>query len=159
VEADVTTFRGEGDADLVICQAVLEHVPNTQAALSAIASMLKPSGTATVFVPSRNAIFARLNMLLPQRLKLKLLGAIFPHMRRYQGFPAFYDRCTPRDFERLAENCGLKVVETRCYYSSAYFTFFFPLYAMWRLWTLVAARLWGPQAAETFTMVFKKAGN
>ena len=59
--ADITHFAGRGTADLIICQAVLEHVHDTAAALRALETILKPGGLALLFVPARNSWFARLN--------------------------------------------------------------------------------------------------
>ena len=100
--ADITQFRGGGEADLVICQALLEHVKDSRAAIGAIASILKPGGVALIFLPSRNAVFARINLILPDSLRRKVC-TVFPFTKRNQGFPAFYDRCTPGDFRRMAE--------------------------------------------------------
>ena len=97
--ADITDFRGTAQADIVICQALLEHVTSTERAFRTIGSLLKPGGLALIFAPSRNAVFARLNLLLPQRLKRAILFAVFPESRHAQGFVSYYDRCTPRDFE------------------------------------------------------------
>ena len=74
--ADVTRFVGRGSADLIICQAVLEHVPDTEAALKAFETILKPGGIALVFVPSRNSWFARLNLIFSEKLKRKLLSLL-----------------------------------------------------------------------------------
>jgi 2-polyprenyl-3-methyl-5-hydroxy-6-metoxy-1,4-benzoquinol methylase len=63
--ADICSFVGDNTADLVVCQAVLEHVSDAKAAIRGIASLLKPGAVALVFVPCRNALFARLNLLLP----------------------------------------------------------------------------------------------
>ncbi len=153
---DVTRYRGRGDADLVVCQALLEHVPDTEAALEAIASMLKPGGIALLFVPSRHAWYARLNLLLPQTWKQRLLFTVFPAARTQQGFPVWYDRCTPRDMRALARRVGLRVKALHVYYKSAYFSFCFPLHALWRAWILAFAALAGDQAAETFTLVLEK---
>jgi 2-polyprenyl-6-hydroxyphenyl methylase/3-demethylubiquinone-9 3-methyltransferase len=154
--ADITQFRGGGDADLVICQALLEHVRDSRAALRAIASVLKPGGTALIFLPSRNAVFARLNLLLPESLKRTILYTVFPFTRRDQGFPAYYDHCTPADFRRIAAECGLAVDCCRPYYRSAYFAFFFPLHFLWRLWLLVYRLFAREQAAETFSLALRK---
>lgn len=155
--ADITVYRGSGDADLVICQALLEHVRDTDGALAAIASILKPGGRALIFVPSRNAVYARLNLVLPQELKRRILFAIFPGMRRDHGFPAFYDRCTPAAFAEMSRRHGLVTDERRVYFHSEYFRFFFPLHALWRLWTVMFRAVAGEQAAETFTLVLRKA--
>jgi len=154
--ADITEFRGDSNADLVICQALLEHVKDSEAALRAIASILKPGGTALIFLPSRNAVFARINLLLPHALKRKILYTVFPFTERNQGFPAYYDRCTPGDFRRLASSSGLAVDLCKPYFRSSYFTFFFPLHFAWRMWLLTFRFLAGEQAAETFSLILRK---
>jgi SAM-dependent methyltransferase len=154
--ADVCTYRGRSDGDLIICQALLEHVPDVAQAFAAIASILKPGGRALIFVPSRNAAFARLNLVLPHSLKRLLLFAVYPDARRGQGFVSFYNRCTPADFDRLAADNGLRVEERHLYWSSQYFTFALPLHALWRGGQRLYEGLAGDQAAETFTMVLQK---
>jgi SAM-dependent methyltransferase len=154
--ADITQHRGQEDADLVVCQALLEHVRDSQAAITAIASILKPGGTALIFLPSRNAVFARINLLLPQQLKRKILHTVFPSTIRNQGFPAYYDHCTPTDFRRLAAQSGLAVDVCKVYFRSSYFTFFFPLHFAWRIWMLIFRLFKGEQAAETFSLALRK---
>ena len=154
--ADITQFRGQGQADLVVCQALLEHVRDTGAAMGAIASILKPGGTALIFLPSRNAVFARVNLLLPQQLKRKILHTVYPSTKRDQGFPAYYDHCTPADFRRLAANSGLAVDLCRVYFRSSYFMFFFPLHLVWRIWQIIFRLFAGEQGAETFSLALRK---
>ena len=154
--ADICSAAGEGDADLCICQALLEHVPDVQAALVSIASFLKPGGVALVFVPSRNAVFARLNLLLPERLKRFVLFTVYPHAQRDQGFRSYYNRCTPADFREMAREAGFEIVEQRLYFTSAYFTFFAPLHVAWRLWLLLFRQVARAQAAETFSIALRK---
>ncbi len=154
--ADISAYRGSGDGDLVICQALLEHVRDTGATLRAISSLLKPGGRALIFVPSRNAVYARLNLLLPEALKRKILFAVFPNMRRDHGFPAFYDRCTPAEFVGMAAQHSLVTEDCRLYFQSDYFRFCFPLHAAWRLWVLLFRLFAGRQAAETFTLILRK---
>ncbi len=154
--ADVTRYQGQGDADIVICQALLEHVPDTDAAMSAIAGMLKPGGVALLFVPCRNAMFARLNLVLPEVVKRHLLFGLYPSARGRQGFPAWYDRCTPREMRAIARDHGLHVVALKVYFSSRYFSFLFPLHVAWRSWVMAFERLVGEQAAESFSLVLRK---
>jgi SAM-dependent methyltransferase len=156
IEADICHYRGEGDGDLLLCQALLEHVSDVNQAFIAMSSILRQGGRALIFVPSRNAIFARLNMLLPQKAKLLLLHNIFPGTRRDQGFPCFYNRCTPRDFRLLAAQHGFEVEEIHPYYVSKYLSFFFPLYLFWRLWILLFEKINREQAAETFCMKLRR---
>ena len=55
ITADLCDFRGDESADLVICRCVLEHVPNTEMAFSALATVLRPGGMLVICVPCRNA--------------------------------------------------------------------------------------------------------
>jgi len=154
--ADITEFRGSNDADFVFCQALLEHVKDVESAFSSISSLLKSGGIALIFVPSRNAVFARLNIILPQKIKKYLLHTIFPDSKRNQGFPSYYDKCTPAGFEKLAKNHNLSIVEQRFYYISSYFSFFFPAHLVWRVWVLFFYFIAKDNAAETFSVVLKK---
>ncbi len=154
---DITRYRGRGEADLVICRTLLEHVRDVDAAFAAIASILKPGGTALVFAPSRNAVFARLNLLFPESLKRRLLRSITPEDEHTRGFPSFYDRCTPRDFRTLGDHHHLRVEEERFYFLSSYLFFLVPTYLLWRTWVLGYRLVAGNQAAETFSMALKKA--
>lgn len=153
---DITKYQGDNDTDIVICQALLEHVKDTEKAFSSISSILKPGGLAIIFVPSRNSIYARLNIILPQGIKKKLLHTIYPKTKLNQGFPAYYDKCTPLDFRKLAARSNFTIIEERFYYISSYFSFFFPAYLVWRLWVLLFVFLRKEQAAETFLMVLRK---
>lgn len=156
VTADIAAYAGEGDADLVICQTVLEHVRDTDRSVAALASILKPGGEALVFVPCRNALFARLNLLLPERVKQTVLFAIYPESRQSQGFPSHYQDCTPSALSRLARRHGLEEVERTTYWSSAYFHAFVPAYVLWRLWLIVAKSLGREDCCETFSFVLRK---
>jgi 2-polyprenyl-6-hydroxyphenyl methylase/3-demethylubiquinone-9 3-methyltransferase len=156
--ADISSFTGAGDADLVICQALLEHVADTESALRAIASILRPGGRALVFVPSRNAVYARLNMILPEGLKRAILFGIYPEMMRDHGFPAYYDRCTPAEFDEMARLHGLVREDRRLYFQSDYFRFCIPMHLLWRTWVVLFRAMAGATAAETFTLVLRKEG-
>lgn len=154
--ADITAFAGPGTADLVICQALLEHVSDVNAAFKSIVSILRPGGQAVIFVPSRNAVFARLNLVLPEKFKRWILFQVFPQARGGAGFRSYYDRCTPLEFRKIIKTNGLREIEFRSYYQSAYFSFFLPAYMAWRLWTLLFWIIKGDQAAETFSLAFVK---
>ncbi|MER9335528.1 class I SAM-dependent methyltransferase [Mesorhizobium sp. M0293] len=157
IEADLTSFEGRGDADVVICQATLEHVRDGEGALRGIASCVKPGGVVAIFSPSRNAVFARVNRVLPERLKRRLLFAVYPEKGMgHDGFPAFYDKCLPSDVEAIARRNGLELIERRLFWKSSYFYFFVPAFLAWRIWLGVSALFLGKDAAETYAYVFRR---
>jgi 2-polyprenyl-6-hydroxyphenyl methylase/3-demethylubiquinone-9 3-methyltransferase len=154
--ADLTDYRGRNDADLVICQATLEHVRDTERALAGLATIAKPGGRVAIFVPSRNAVFARLNLLLPESVKRFLLYNLFPYEQvSHQGHKAYYDRCVPRQFAALVQSAGFQIERQEYYFMSFYFGFLVPLHVLWRFWVLLFRAIRGDQAAETFVMVLR----
>jgi SAM-dependent methyltransferase len=156
IVADIGTYQGRHAADLVVCKSTLEHVRDTEAAFATMARLLKPGGTLLVFVPSRNALYARLNLMLPERLKQRLLSVFMPDQADHLGFPARYDHCTPRDFRRFADRQGLEIEELRPYYISSYFSVVFPIYLLWRAWIVAYRALAREHAAETFVLIARK---
>jgi ubiquinone/menaquinone biosynthesis C-methylase UbiE len=161
--ADITQYTDCARADIAICAALLEHVRDTGAALRAIATFLKPEGVALLFVPSSSAAYAQINRLAPQSLKRWLLKAIYGSSPEVQagltGFPAYYDRCTPRDICAMAQTAGLIVQRLQVYFASSYFQFLPPVYVAWRLWQIAFKTIVGDQAAETFSVVLKRSIN
>lgn len=156
IAADITKYDGNSDGDLAICLALLEHVKNVEAGLRGIASCLNIQGYVCMFVPSKNALYAQINLILPEKMKRLILFTLFPDTRELHGFPAYYDRCTPQDIKRIVKSMGFEVVEERHYYISTYFSFFFPLYVLWRIYLLAFHWIAKEQAAETFGLVLKK---
>ncbi|MEK6709066.1 MAG: methyltransferase domain-containing protein [Nitrospinota bacterium] len=154
--ADIAQFRGRGDGDFVICRTVLEHVTDVPAAFEGIVSMLKRGGLALIFVPSRNAVYARLNLMLPQSFKRRMLRFLFPELGERIGFPSYYQRCTIPDFVKMAGEAGLDLLEKRAYYLSEYFSFFAPAHLLWRAWIMLFYLLREERAAETFSLVLEK---
>jgi 2-polyprenyl-3-methyl-5-hydroxy-6-metoxy-1,4-benzoquinol methylase len=154
---DIAEYRGSGNADLVICQATLEHVHDNAKAMAAVASVVRPGGTVVIFAPSRHAAYARLNLLLPQKITRKLLDFVCPSNQGSHGFRAYYDRCSIGELSVLGRQNGLEVVSIHRYYLSGYFGIFFPAYVIWRLWLLLNYAMDRERAAETFTIIFRKA--
>lgn len=157
IVADICNFTPDFEADLVVALAVLEHVVDVEAAMKNIAAMLKPGGRALVFVPCRNSIYARLNLLLPETVKKTLLRLFFRRSASQQGFKSYYHRCSPAELKEIALKHGLAVEEELHYFQSAYFSVFLPLHALYRILTLILIRLIGNQAAETFTLSLRRS--
>lgn len=150
--ADISRFEGDSSADVVIVQSLLEHVSDNASGMRGIASLCRPGARVYTFCPSRRAWFAMINRMLSERIKQAILYAIYPHTREKQGFPAFYDRCTPHEMRQAMEAAGLKVERIDPYFISSYFMFCFPLYLGWRLVTVPLMKLWPMAFCETFVI-------
>ena len=156
VTSDIAQYRGSGDGDIAVSSAVFEHVRDVRGAFEALNSILAPGGKALIFVPSRNALFARLNLILPEAIKRRGLTIVRGQTNDDEGFPSFYSECTPRQFGQMAEECGFTVAEERLYYISSYFFSLLPFYLMWRAWILMFYGIDRRQSAESFSVVLVK---
>lgn len=152
----IEQVRGNADRDFVIAQSVLEHVYDGRRAAAGMASFLRPGGTIVTFCPCRRAWFARLNLVLPERLKRAILFYVYPAKRERQGYPAHYDGCTPQELERNLRDAGVRVTGFRYFFTSSYFMFFAPLYLFWRMATWPLMRLWPHRYCETFICIGEK---
>lgn len=143
-------------ATLVICQMVLEHVFDNKQAIKNIYRFTAKNGTVTICVPSRNALFATINRLLPESIKRRLLHGIFPESAHAQGFPAYYHDCTPKEMIGLMEHEGFAIETVRYYFQGTYFTFFVPFHIVWRLYQAVAYMFIRRNAADYFCIIARK---
>jgi 2-polyprenyl-6-hydroxyphenyl methylase/3-demethylubiquinone-9 3-methyltransferase len=110
-----------------------------------------------LLVPCRNALFARLNLLLPEAVKRYVLHGLYPASVHFAGFRAYYDHCTPSELEAVVRQAGLHLVEKEVYHWSGYFDFFAPFYLCWRAASLLAVALFGEDACDRFCLVAVRA--
>ena len=118
--------------------------------------MLKPGGKIYIKTTCRFALYARLNRILPEGLKRRILFSFFPK-KAGDGFPAFYRKCSIGEISAIARDCDLVPDRppNKSYYSS-YFSFFVPMYAVWRTATAVQAAV-NQEYCERFEIVFRKS--
>lgn len=141
------------EVDTVICRFTLEHVRDAEAAIANLVGMLRPGGHGYISAPCRYALFARLNRVLPEDLKRRVMHALYPG-KQGDGFPAYYDKASPAEYSQLIEKHGGTVVEIRRSYFSGYFTFFTPLHLLWRMVSFV--QMIRPGYCERFEVIFRR---
>lgn len=147
----------DAEADLVVSMSALEHLREVQPLAREIYRVLKPGGHTIHVFPSRNAPFSLLNRFLPHSITRKLLGALIPGSEGIQGFPAYYDHCSPLEMERLLTRSGFKVIRTEwSSYQSDYYGFFIPLYLLSLGYDLIVQRLNIRRFAATVVIVAQK---
>lgn len=119
----------DGEADMVVSRAVVEHLRDVEAFIATGTRVLKPGGFFIHVFSARYAPFAVLNRFLPDWFSQRVLYFFHPTHAGIGGFPAFYDRCYPSAFTNLLDKHGFELEECRItFYQSRYYNFFFPLY-------------------------------
>lgn len=94
IGANVTTFRADlaDRFDLVVSWQVLEHVKPLETALENMHGYLVPGGALVAQLSGRFAAFALLNMLIPHRVGVWVIGRLLGRDPQ-SVFPAHYDQC------------------------------------------------------------------
>ena len=82
------------------------------------------------------------------------MHVVFPS-KTGDGFRAYYDKSTPNEMSKVCTENGLEVIDMAYKKSSSYFSFFFPLYALWRLYTLIQSVVISDYC-ESFEIILKK---
>src|SRR5690606_38762948 len=123
-----------------------------------ISALAKPGASIVTFCPCKRAWFARLNRVLPESLKRAILFAVFPEKRERQGFPAYYDGCSPSEMTENMAAAGVSVTEIRYFYVGYSFMCFVPLYILWGMINYPLIRMFPALYCETFIFVGTRNG-
>lgn len=127
--------------DLIVSWQVLEHVAQLDQCLENLRSYLRPGGTLVSLLSGRNACFAVLNRLLPDRVGSWVMQQALDRQPD-TVFPANYDGCTEDGlYERLAPWSRREVVPL--YRGAGYFRFSANLqraYLRYEDWALARGR-------------------
>ncbi|MCB2100299.1 MAG: methyltransferase domain-containing protein [Rhodobacterales bacterium] len=133
----------DGAFDLVTSRSVLEHLTDSDPFFRESHRVLRPGGTAIHILPGRNAPFALINRLLPNRWTKRLLSFLYPDIGGW-GFPVHYTNCTYRAIRAALERNGFRVEAIHCrFYQSTYYRAFLPAYLVSVAYDLL---LWGLRA-------------
>ena len=157
IVGDVGKTTVNGVYDLIISHTVMEHVEDTQAAIRNLSGALAPNGTMVHFLPCGNAVFARANLIIGNRVARFILSLPYPKLRSKNGFPAYYNHCSPKKLPGLCKLNGLAATEVVPYYASDYLRFFTPLHIVDVMRQVVTMWLGLSSLCETFTVVSRKA--
>ena len=116
-----------GSIDLITVHSGIEHFSDNERFLENAYKALRPGGYLLAQFPSRYALFAIANRLLPRNITKGLLKHLMDSDEL--GFPAIYDRTNYSSFKKIVVSCGFQQhYYFPGYYASTYFAFFVPLY-------------------------------
>jgi SAM-dependent methyltransferase len=143
--------------DLALAKSVVEHLPDVPEFLRNVHRVLRPQGRLVVFFPGRNAPFAIINRMLPERAKERILSSLVPGHEGIVGFKTYYDNTVYSAFTAALESTGfVKEDEKVSYFSSSYFAFFLPVYALSLLLDLSRSALGVKELASYYVFVARK---
>jgi len=93
-------------ADMIVCDNVVEHVPDPDAFFEECRRVLKPGGTLCVRTPNVRSYFGIASRLIPSRKHSAVLDRVQDERKEEDVFPTFY-RCNTRGcLKRMMERHG-----------------------------------------------------
>jgi hypothetical protein len=116
--------------DLIYSNAVLEHVPDNNAAIYSIYEGLNVGGTTAHYLPCKNHPYALILRVVGKRLQKVIIRKLRPWASlETTGYPTYFNYCSPGQMVRLFEKAGFSNVEIDVLYrANGYFKFFFPVF-------------------------------
>lgn len=124
----------DGEAQVIVSRALLEHVDGVPQAVAEMARVLGPGGRALHLVPARYSLFGLAARLGPFGVLKRLVHLAVPAAPGQVEFPVYYDHCYASALEQLFRDAGFSAVRLSLSYAqSGYF------YALTPLYVLVAA--------------------
>lgn len=133
VTADICKTMGveDGTLDLILSRATVERLHDTSGFLRGAYAALRPGGRIVLMFASKWAISTLLNRMMTEGMAKRILYALVPNSKGYQGFKAFYDKCGHGEFRDAAKAVGFRIeTDYGSYYASSYFQFFWPLHCV-----------------------------
>ncbi|HMO15172.1 MAG TPA: methyltransferase domain-containing protein [Pirellulaceae bacterium] len=119
----------DGEFDLVFNKYVHEHIRDNAKAVAAISNCLAENGHFICLIPCGRHPYSIATKIVGNRLQRFLIRVLRPGFVHKTGYPVFYDKCTPKAFEKLLAANGFTIEKMTLFWgASAYFSFCFPLF-------------------------------
>lgn len=116
-------------ADLILSMTLMEHVPDNAAAVRSMFTALRAGGSTLHYIPSKWHPYAIATRIVSPSMQKRLIRHLRPETVEVTGYPAFFNRCSPKAMTALFREAGFVDVKVNAYYrASDYFSFFLPAY-------------------------------
>ena len=100
----------DGSADLVVCDNVLEHLPDPPAFFAEAHRVLRPGGVLCIRTPNRWNYIALLSRLIPNRSHARVLAKAKPGLGEQDVFPTLYRCNTVPAIQRAMARSGFDAI-------------------------------------------------
>jgi len=147
----------ENKYDLIMSMTVLEHVRDNNASITQIHRALQENGYTIHYLPSKYHPYSLALRIVGPKWQRKLIKNLRPWASDVTGYPAFFDKASPKQMRELFKSKGFKDIETISFFrANDYFRFFFPLYLIVTLWENICKKLKWVQLCSGFIIVAHK---
>jgi len=143
--------------DLIISKSVLEHVRDNDAGIKQMYQALRTGGYAIHYLPSKYHPYSLALRLLGPNWQRRLIEALRPWASNETGYPAFFDKCSPKEMRRLFNCTGFDYVKIIPFFkANDYFRFFLPFCITVTFWENICAKLRLEQLCSGFIIIARR---
>lgn len=143
--------------DLIISKAVLEHVNNNDASVKQMYQALRTGGHAIHYLPSKYHPYSIVLRLAGPKWQRRLIKALRPWAMSVTGYPAFFNKCSPKEMRKLFKSTGFDYVKIIPFFrANDYFRFFLPFYITVTLWENICAKFKWEQFCSGFIVIARR---
>jgi SAM-dependent methyltransferase len=143
--------------DLIISKAVLEHVRDNDAGVKQMYKGLRTGGYAIHYLPSKYHPYSLALRLSGPKLQRRLIKILRPWAENETGYPAFFNKCSPKEMRKLFKSHGFGSVKIIPFFrANDYFRFFLPFYIAVTLWENICAKLKWETFCSGFIVIARK---
>jgi len=140
-EEALSNFRQK--YDLALSRMFLEHINKPEITHRMICYCLREGGIALHFYPALFEPAFVLNRITPNGIAGRIIRALSSQRETIGIFPAYYKKCRAinNDLKDFYKTCGFSLKTEAVHYSTDYFSFLFPLNALYLPIFLLLSRL------------------
>lgn len=143
--------------DLIVSKALLEHVQDNDASVTQMYEALRTGGYAIHYLPSKYHPYSLVLRLVGSKWQSRLIKALRPWAVDITGYPVFFDKCSPKEMNKLFKCKGFECVKTISFFrANDYFRFFFPCYIAVTLWENICEKLKWERFCSGFVIIARK---
>ncbi len=143
--------------NLIISTSLLEHVKNNTLSFTQMFNAINKNGHIIHYTPSKYHPYSLILRLISSNLQRKLIKILRPWATETTGYPAYFNKCSPVEMEKLLQISGFQQIEIIPFYrANNYFRFFFPAYIIVTLWENICKIFQWKQLCSGFIIVARK---
>lgn len=147
----------ENKYDLIISITLLEHVRDNDASITQTYKALRTGGYTIHYLPSKYHPYSLALRIAGPKWQRRLVKTLRPWAVDVTGYPAFFDRSSPKEMRKLFNCKGFECVETISFFrANDYFRFFFPFYIAVTLWENICKKLKWEQLCSGFVIIARQ---
>ncbi|MHC4556531.1 MAG: class I SAM-dependent methyltransferase [Planctomycetota bacterium] len=143
--------------DLIVSIAVLEHISDNTLSITQMYKALRTGGCIVHYTPSKYHPYSLILRLVGPRIQKRLIRVLRPWAEHMTGYPAFFNKCSPREMKKISRASGFKQIKVIPFFrANDYFRFSAPAYILVTLWENICLKLKWEQLCSGFIIIARK---